>query len=125
MGMLEQAQADIKRIRIDPSGFTKLINLTKKDGSLTVTVRGMHAKIHGAIDTMGNVVNAKKAHISVSEGALNDVGYSVRNANNEVSMIGDKVSVIDSAGILCEYQIRETLPDESVGLIVCFLYDFE
>lgn len=125
MGMLEQAQADVKRIRTDPSGFTKPITLTKKDGSLTVTIRGMHAKVNAVMDTMGNIVNVKKSHISVSEDALVDAGYFVRNANNEVNMLGDKVAVQDSAGIICQYVIRETYPDETVGLIVCFLYDFE
>lgn len=125
MGMLEQAQADVKRIRQDPNGFTKQITFIKKDGSLTVTVYGMHSKINGAIDTMGNFVNAKKAHVSVSEGTLNDAGYFVRDGNNEVSMIGDKVAVKDSSGLLCQYEISETIPDETVGLIVCFLHDFE
>lgn len=123
--MLEQARADVKRIRTDPSGFTKSFTITKRDGSLTATLLGMHAKINGVIDTTGNFINAKKAHISVSEGALVDAGYPVRNAKNEVDMFGDKVSVMDSAGIQCEYQIRETYPDETVGLIVCFLFDFE
>lgn len=123
--MLEMAQSDVKRIRTDPNGFTKQITITKKDGSVTATVYGMHAKINQTTDTVGNIINAKKAHISVSEGALNDAGYSVRDSNNEVSMQGDRVQVTDSAGFLCDYVISETMPDETLGLIVGFLYDFE
>lgn len=124
MGMLEQAQADIKRIRTDPKGFTKPITFTSPDGLSIVTIPGMHAKIHMAVDTEGQTVNSKKAHISISESALTDLGYVTRNANNECSLKDHKVSVVDSAGINCQYIIREVFPDETVGLIVCFLGDF-
>jgi hypothetical protein len=125
MGMLEQAQADIKRIRTDPNGFTRPITFTKADNSKTVTVYGMHAKIHMNTTTIGEVVNGKKAHVSVSESSLTDLGYVTRNDKNECSIKDDKVTVLDSVGFLCDYIIREIYPDEAVGLLVCILGDFE
>ena len=125
MGMIEQAQADVKRIRTDPRGFTKSMVFTKKDGSQTATIYGMHAKINQTMDTMGNIINGKKAHISIAEEALTDRGYTVRDGNSEVALIGDRVSVADSTGVVREYEIRETIPDQTVGLIVCFLFEFE
>lgn len=124
MGMLEQAKADIKRIRTDPAGFTKAITFTSPDGLSIATIYGMYAEIHMATDTEGNTVNSKKAHISIVESALTDLGYVTRNANNECVLKDHKITVLDSAGVLCQYINREIFPDETVGLIVCFLGDF-
>jgi hypothetical protein len=124
MGMIETAQADIKRIRTDPNGFTKSI-FFRAPTSETATIFGMHAAIHMGTDTDGQVVNAKKAHVSISESALTDLGYPTRNAAQEVDLKDHRVSVTDSTGITKEYIISETFPDEAVGLIVCFLKDFE
>jgi len=56
---------------------------------------------------------------------LTDLGYVTRDANNECNLKDDKVSVVDSTGVVCSYIIGEIFPDESVGLVVCFLRDFE
>lgn len=125
MGMLEQAQADIKRIRTDPAGFTRSMNFISKDGINSVYIRGMHSKIHMAVDTEGQNVNSKKATASISESSLTDLGYPTRDAKGECSLKDDKVDVVDSTGVLCHYIIREVFPDETVGLIVCVLGDFE
>jgi len=125
MGMLEQAQADIKRIRTDPKGFTKSMSFISKDGISLATILGMHAKIHMATNTEGQSVNSKKATFSISESSLTDLGYPTRNANGECNLKDDKVDVIDSTGIVCHYIIREVFPDETVGLIVGELGDFE
>lgn len=124
MGMLEQAQADIKRIRTDPAGFTKSLAFTSPDGQ-QATIYGMFAKIHMATDTDGNAVNVKKAHVSVSESALTDLGYTTRDAGNLCTLKNHKVLVTDSTGVVYSGIIREIFPDDTIGLIVCFLGDFE
>lgn len=125
MGMIEQATADIKRIRTDPAGFTKRMTFTKSDGIMSVMIYGMHAKIHMTTNTMGETINAKRPHVSIAESALTDLGYITRNAANECSLKDDRVTVIDSAGINCQYIITEVFPDEAVGIIVCMLKDIE
>ncbi len=125
MGMLEQAQADIKAIRTDPNGFTRRMTFTSKDGVSSAIIYGMHAKIHMAVDTDGSTINSKRAHVSIAESALTDLGYPTRNAQNECSLKDDKVSVVDSTGVLWQYKISEIFPDETVGIVVCFLKDFE
>ena len=125
MGMLEQAQADIKRIRTDPNGFNRLITFISKDGVSTTKVRGMHSKINMAVDTEGQNVNSKKATVSISESSLTDFGYPTRDQKGECILKDDKIDVVDSTGVLCHYIIREVFPDETVGLIVCVLGDFE
>lgn len=122
--MIEKAQADIKRIRTDPNGFTKSIFFSAPTLE-TATIFGMHSAIHMGTDTEGQIVNSKKAHISISESALTDLGYPTRNAEQLINLKDHRVSVVDSTGITKEYIISETFPDETVGLIVCFLKDFE
>lgn len=123
--MLEQAQADIKRIRTDLAGFTKSLAFTSSDGLQMAIIFGMFAKIHMATDTDGNAVNVKKAHVSVSESALTDLGYTTRNAENLCILKGHKILVTDSTGVIYSGIIKEIFPDETIGLIVCFLGDFE
>lgn len=125
MGLMEQAQADIKRITGDLVGFAQSMTFVSADGTKTATINGLHAKIHMATDTDGNTVNSKKAHVSISESALTDQGYTTRNSKDECSLKGHKVTVVDSTGVSWQYIIREVFPDEAVGLIVCFFNDFE
>lgn len=124
MGMIDQAITDIQRITSDASGFGVSLAFVDPDGD-TATINGLHAKIHMAMDTEGNTVNSKKAHISFSEAELNAQGYVIRNAARECSMKDHKVTVSDSTGQSWQYIIREVYPDETVGLIVCILGDFE
>lgn len=125
MGMIETAQAAVKRIRTDPNGFTKLIQFTAADGITTATIRGMSSVIHLGVDNQGEFVNTRKAHISFSESSLSDTGYPVRDSNDVLILKGNRVGVIDSTGIIKQYIIREIYPDEALGLLVCMLGDFE
>lgn len=124
MGMIERAQADIKRIRTDPNGFTKSISFVAPTAE-TATIYGMAAIIHMGTNTEGQTVNSKKSHISISESALTDLGYPTRNAEGLCDLKDHRISVVDSTGLSKDFIISETFPDETVGLIVCFLKDFE
>lgn len=125
MGMIETAQAAVKRIRTDPNGFTKSIQFTAADGITTATIRGMSAVIHLGVDNQGEFVNTRKAHISFSESSLSDTGFPVRDQTNTIILKGNRVGVIDSTGVVEQYVIREIYPDEALGLLVCMLGDFE
>lgn len=124
MSLLDQAKADIETITSDPDGFTRSIVLTAPTDE-TVTIYGLHSKHHLGIDTDGNRVNSKNPHISVAEKFLIDAEYPVRGSTGEVNLSGHKVSVADSTGTVCNYVIREWYPNETTGLIVCILGDFE
>lgn len=125
MGLLEQAKADIAQITSDLNGWSVEHVLTTPDAVTSVTVNGLHTKHHLGVDTEGQNVNSKNSHSSFSESALVALGYPVRGASNEVNLIGHKVQVKDSTGIDKVYIISETYPDETIGLIVCILRDFE
>lgn len=125
MGFLtDQAKADIEQITSNLDEFGITISLTSLT-NVTVDVKGLHTKHHTDIDTDGNLVNTKNAHIAISEKFLTDAGYPVRNSAGEVSLFNHKVTVKDSTGLNKQYVIREFFPDETIGLIVCILGDFE
>lgn len=138
MGLLAQAQEDIKTITTNLHDWAT--DITFIDASLTFdqsfdpsfgpdkvcTIQGLHTKRRSTIDGEGNEANVKHAHISFSESVLVDAGFTVRLAvTNEVYLKRVKVRVKDSTGVECKYVIREWFPDETIGLIVCILGDFD
>jgi len=119
MGLIEQAQSDIKDITSNLDEFGVSMTFTAPTNE-TATVNGLHSKHHMSVDTDGNMINSKNAHISVSEALLTAKNYPVRK-NGEVDFKDHKVSVKDSTGIIKNYVIREWFPDETIGLITCIL----
>lgn len=90
------------------------------------TLKGLHTKHNTSINTeTGQRVNAKNASVTVSERFFTQNGYPVRDANNEVALVGHQVAVKDSTEKICTYVVRETYPDEKLELIVCILGDIE
>jgi hypothetical protein len=122
---MEQAQRDIERITQDLSGFGKAMVLIWPDGQ-ELPIIGLHTKHHMAIDPETNLqINVKNAHASFSETPITLAGMSVRNAQREVSLAGFKIRAVDSAGLVWTYVVTSWFPDESIGLIVCILGDYE
>jgi len=78
MSLIQRAKADIERITSNQNEFGVEMVLTAPT-SETITVTGLHTKINLGVDTDGQMVNSKKAHISVSEKFLTDAGYQVRD----------------------------------------------
>jgi len=124
MGILDQARIDTQRITTDLNGWAVAITFTDLEDEV-VTINGLHTKHHLGIDTDGNMINSKNAHISFSELEIDANGYVIRNSNQEVSLKNKRVTVKDSTGIAKDYVIKESYPDETIGLIVCILGDFE
>ena len=102
-----------------------VVTISTADGSVTVETTGYNGKHWINFDSDGNAINSKSAHVCLSESDLTALGYPVRNLNNEVMLYGHKVTSKDSTGLLKNYVIKEWFPDETLGLIVCILGDFE
>ena len=124
MGLIQQATDDWQRFSSDEDLFGTSIDF-EAPTSETATVVGFATKHNIGIDTEGNLVNTKNAHISIAEKLLIDAGYPVRDANGEVSLKGHRIDYVDSTGISKKYKIKESFPDETIGMIVCILEDFE
>lgn len=125
MSLTDIAKADWKRFTGDVDGWGTAIKFTTPDGLTSVDVVGLAVKHHISVDTEGLAVNGKNAHVSISEELLTAASYTVRNAELEVSLEGHRVEWKDSTEVLKKYVIRESYPDEKVGMIVCILGDFE
>lgn len=124
MNLIDQAIIDAKKITSDAAaGFGVEMVFKTPDEITTATINGLHTKIHLGIDTDGVPVNSKKASVAFSEALLVSAGYTVRNANQEVSIVGHQVSVKDSTGIVKKYTIQQCFPDETIGVLVCILED--
>jgi len=122
MGLMDTAKEDWQTFTTDLDGFGKTIQLIAPDLT-TLNVVGIATKHHIGIDTEGNMVNVKNAHVSFSEKQLTDAGYPHRDANGEVNMDHHKVVWTDSTGNSVTYVVREYYPDETIGVILCILGD--
>lgn len=125
MGLFEQAILDARQISSDAvNGFGVSIEFTAPNAD-TATINGLYTKHRVNVDQDGLPTNAKKASVTVSEKLLTDLGYPVRNSQGDVYLESHRVKVKDAEGVLYEYVVREWFPDETLGLIVCILGDYE
>jgi len=122
--ILDLARRDSKRY-VTSGGFEVNITITTPNGVNTLAMTGYASKHFINFDSDGLPINSKNVHISFDENILVENSYPVRNSNNEVSLLNHKVSYPDSTGNIRTYIIRETFPDETLGLIVCILSDFK
>lgn len=120
--LLDRARLDASNIASN-SGFSSDVELTTKDETLTVQTSGLSTKHHINLDSDGLPINSKNAHVCLSEKELTELGVQVRDLNGEVNLLGCKVKIKDSSGVIREYVITENLPNETLGLIVCILGD--
>jgi len=123
--LLARARKDLQRIARGEFS-TEVVFISLGTEPQTTTVRALASKHHFSIDsTTGLPVNSKNTHCSVDEAVLVDAGYPVRNANNEVNLRNHLVTYTDSSGTARNYRINEAWPDETIGLIVLTLGDYE
>lgn len=120
--MLQQARKDALKIN-KAIGWEEDIKLSTPDNSLTINLKGIHTKHHISFDDVGQRINAKNAHILISEKDLILFNYPYRNSTGNVALIGHKVEVSDFNGDIKKFIINETYPSETFGLIVCILGD--
>ena len=120
---LELARRDFIRYT-QRKGWGTDVTFSPTFGGVGTVVTCLASKIGISIGEDGLPVNEKNAHITVSEQALTDAGYTVRNGNGEVDMINHFVSYTDSSGNTHNYQINTTMPDETLGGIYCVLGDY-
>ena len=119
---LGRAKADMKRFIIG-GGFEVSMTLTPPGGE-PVSVSTLATKHHNSINTDGLPVNSKNAHVSFIESDLTDKGLTVRDSAGEINLRNWRVSFADSSDVVKNYIIKETMPDETLGVIVCILGDY-
>ena len=122
--LLNKARRDSKKY-VTKGGFQEDILLETTNGLTTLETKGFVSKHWINFDTDGSSVNSKNAHICLDEDELILGSYPIRNSDNEVSLMNHRVTTKDSTGVEKKYVIKEWFPDETLGLIVCILGDYE
>lgn len=123
MSLIAQIKADVAQITSNGNEFGVPLTFTPPLGS-PVTVNGLATKHHLEVNREGVAFNGMNGHCSAAESVLTAAGYTVRNGNNKVSMVGHLVAWTDASGELTTYKIAEVYPDETLGLLVFILSNY-
>ena len=121
---LDIVRRDVK-MYVNKTGYQEEIEMTTPDGSMTINITGWAVKHHISFDSDGNQVNSKNARATIDEDVLVANGYPVRNANKEIALVRHLVSFKDSSGEVKNYVVRESFPDETLGMICLILGDYK
>ena len=126
MGIIDTANRLIAQITGNQDGFGIAMVLTAPNGQVA-NITGLHTKIHLSVDTEGNAINTKQGRVSFSESNLlaASPNYPIRNATGEVDLENHLIDVADSTGGIKHYTAQSWMPDETIGLIVAYLSDYE
>lgn len=116
--LLDRAKKDAIRI-ITNGGFETEITLTK--GLVSVETKGLAPSTHLTFDSDGLAVNTSKRRVCVSETDLVVKGLTVRNAKNDVYLVGVLLSFADNSGVTKTYVVGENWTDNTLGVIVLIL----
>ena len=121
--LLQKARRDSKKY-VTAGGFHQGITLVTPDGSTTLETTGLVSKHWINFDTDGNAINAKNAHICIDQSVLATENYPYLK-DGEVHLHKHRVTTQDSSGENKQYVVNEHFPDETLGLIVCILGDYD
>lgn len=121
---LNLIRRDVKRY-VNQTGALENIIMSVPDGSLTISITGWAVKHHISFDSDGNQVNTKNARATIDEAVLVANGYPVRNANKEIALKMHLITFKDSSGEDKDYIVRESFPDETLGMICLILGDYK
>jgi hypothetical protein len=121
---LDIVRRDVK-MYVNKTGYQEEIEMTTPDGSMTINITGWAVKHHISFDSDGNQVNTKNARATIDEQVLVAKGYPTRNVQQEIALIKHRVSYKDSSGIVKHYYVRESFPDETLGMICLILGDYK
>ena len=125
MSLFQKAIADARQITSNGNDFGIPCLFTSPTQE-TATVNVIHTKHNTGFDfETGERVNTKISSIAVSEPLLNAEGYTTRDASDECTLKNHRVKIKDSTGNEKEYLVAENYPDETLGLIVLILNDYE
>jgi hypothetical protein len=127
LSLTEQIQQDIKSITNNTSdfGITLVFENTTTSPPTVATLKGTGKKINLVFDEMGMVkAQGRTATCSVSELTFIAAKYPYKNSHDIIDFNGHYV-IMTEATSSAKYVIKSWTPDESYGLIVFDLGDYE
>jgi hypothetical protein len=117
--ILQQARLDAQKI-LSEGGFENDITITK--GEEICECKGWAPVHHVKIDTDGQPINSRQAHVTVHEGNL--TGLTVRNSEGAVTLRNAVVQFADVTGVVKKYSVKENFADDTIGVIVLILSNY-
>ena len=123
MSLINQAILDLQSIMENGNEFGTAVSFKKRGSELVTTVNCLTNKIMVDVEGNGMTSISERTTIAVHENTLTEANYTVRNANNQVSMIGDLVTmtVMDEEK---NYTIKYQIPDQKLGSLVFVLESY-
>lgn len=114
--LFDLIKRDAKRF-VTRGGYQVDVEMTTEDGTQTINFQAWAVKHAGSFDSDGNQVNTSNAHITVDEEVFKLNNYPYRQSNGEILLNYHVLSYVDSSGNKNSHTVRETFPDENLGLI--------
>ncbi len=120
MSLADQAAADLAAIFADEQGFAAEVELTSPDG-ITVGVRAFTADVAHLIDPQtGQAVSGRVVSLALPLALLADwPGLAIGVADTDRKPWS--VKFCDVTGAEHTVRIRETRPDRTLGVLLCFV----
>jgi hypothetical protein len=127
MGLIKQAELDLKEITTNGSEFGEAVVFTSAVNGQVAEINCLHSDINVVIgfNEAGQPVHSRKVTVVFSESALSDLGYPTRNSSGQIAMNKDKVDIASVNKPVKNYVVKSQLPDSTVGLITLFLEDYD
>jgi len=126
MGALLDSMRAASAAMVTSGGFETAITVTDKSDN-TAVVNGVATLHNTRIDTnTGLTVNDRQAHCLFATSAITAAGldpYADTKKPGKVSMKGWRVAFADAHGKSWSFVIVDARPDETYGLVTCFLGD--
>jgi len=125
MSLRTQIEADNTEILTDQDDFGWPLTITDPDG-LSKPLVGYSADISQAIDPdTGVVVSGRMASIAISISVLTEAGFAgLPEAVADSDSRPWRVSFEDTALNPYTFKVRESNPDRTAGLVVCYLESY-
>lgn len=121
--ILDKAKAHARRIA--EQAFDLDITLKDPEG-ISATIKGLGTHHNTSVDTDGVLFNSPNIHITFHEDTLIAANSAYNYKKNGVPTLkGHTASFVDNLGTTHEYMIEETMPDRTVGLVVCMCQKYE
>lgn len=119
MSLRETAIADLRAITENCADFGWPIKVTNPAGEF-VEIHGLSTDIGLTIDPeTGVAVVGRKASVAIARGTLEDIGMPIGVASS--SQKPWLVSFMDDQCVEHNYKVSETMPDRTLGVVVCIL----
>lgn len=120
----QQAKSDWERFSTE-GGFETPVKFIAPEGE-EAEFSTLAFDVRLDFETEGGDLSVNKNHITFPESKLIAANYPYRDqVTNNINLSGHCVEWTNTSGILKKYSIEKVSPDQTVGMITCFLANFE